>query len=340
MFFIVNKVDGAGLYEYHYSLALSMLKSNISLMLLFIVWLLYARKCGAFVNSCLHKENYSFMYVFNSIKTTKRFLLFLLVNLLTMLPLLLYAAFVLFVGCKEEYYEADLKVLLYIFILLTAITLWNLGTLQRENVINKKALPFFKTNGSYYKILFRFIISKQTILLVSIKVFTCCMLYLIARNNGGSNYDISFPFLFFNFGVLANGVMIYRTRTFEETYLSFYRTMPVLLGNRLKNYVYVSFLLLIPELCTIIFIAPGYLHITDAISFAFCAYALVLLMFTMSFVKNFDKREYSVALFILFFIEYLFLLFKVLSLLGPFLLIAACFCLFAFYYRFEKNITD
>jgi len=72
-----------------------------------------------------------------------------------------------------------------------------------------------------------------------VKLFTCGALYLIALNNTVTDYDTSMVFLFLNFGILANGVLIYRIREFKETYVRF----------------------------TARILVPVYLHYTDAINF-------------------------------------------------------------------------
>ena len=95
---------------------------------------------------------------------------------------------------------------------------------------NKGTLSLLKP--TYQVILLRFISNKQKIMWIGIKVFTCGILYLVARNNSSAEYDAQFAFMFFNFGILANGVIIYRIREFEESYLLSYRGLPITLLKR------------------------------------------------------------------------------------------------------------
>lgn len=180
----------------------------------------------------------------------------------------------------------------------------------------------------------------QKIILLTTKIITCGILYLIARNNSSSYYDISFPFLFFNFGILANGMIIYRAREFEEMYLSFYRGLPLSIPKRFLNYATIYFILLLPEFLTIVFITPEYLHYNDAISFGLCAYALLLLINSITFFQEFSKREFATAIFVIFCFEYIFLLLLGLYILAIVLATATIICFTRSYYNFENKIKD
>src|SRR5215813_8602617 len=81
MFYIVGENDGAGLVEYHYSLIMGMLTTREMLLLVFFIWLLYARKFTAFVSGVLKNPQYSFLHIYNRLNKTERFRLFFFVEL-------------------------------------------------------------------------------------------------------------------------------------------------------------------------------------------------------------------------------------------------------------------
>jgi hypothetical protein len=166
------------------------------------------------------------------------------------------------------------------------------------------------------------------------------VLYGIALNNTTpDDYETVSLFLFFNFGVLANGVIVFGLREFEETRLFFYRAAPVPLLRRLAGYALVYFVLLIPEFITAALLVPIHLHHGDALLFSLCAYGLVLLMNGITFLGNFSRKEYLFLLLMVFCVEYIFLGGIGLLLLCGLLFAAAIVAFWAGYYRFERAIV-
>ena len=211
IFFAVGSVDGAGLFAFHYSLALGMLKSNIFLLLVFITWLFYARKCVAFVSSVLHDPHYSFLHIYNCLSSFKRFQLFFFVQACLLMPVFLYSIFVAFVGWHEHLYTHAISGIVYLLIACIGAAIWNVYTLNNPG--KKTIFPTFSllkdysVASSYSFILVRFISITQKFTWAVIKVVTCVPLYLIARNNILTASDIILLFLFFNFGILTNGII-------------------------------------------------------------------------------------------------------------------------------------
>ena len=342
MFCIVSKVDGADFFEYHYSLITGMLKSYSFLLLVFGIWLLYVRKCVTFVTGILQKPEYHFLQILHSSGKAKQFrFFFFVVEFLLLFPILLYAAFVVIVGVKQALYVPVLLVLSYLVALLIIAALWHVNALNNYNkeqaVILKKRNLFTTLPTSFPFVLFRFIANKQKLIWFGLKVFTCAILYLIARNNQPADVDISFVFLFFDMGVLANGILILRTREFEETYLVFYRNFPITLAQRFSQYATIYFVLLLPEMVTIGLLTPDHLNYTNAFYFWLCAYSAVLLLNSISFLQNFTQKQYLKVLLLVFCLQYFIMI-----LLGLAALAIICFALAIMffvknYYAFEKK---
>ena len=173
---------------------------------------------------------------------------------------------------------------------------------------------------------------------LGIKVFTCGTLYLIARNNRLTPSDIGTVFLFFNFGIIGNGIILYRIREFEETQLRFYRGAPISLLKRFLQYSLVYFILLIPEFIIAAILAPDYLPYIDAINFALCGYSLLLLMNTIMFLQDFSMRDYLKIILLVFSVQYIFILAELLNFLYLFFFILSFVLFLLSYYRFERNI--
>lgn len=341
MFFIVNTVDGAGLYEYHYSLATGMLKSKVLLLLVFFAWFLYVRKYVAYVSNVILNPHYTFLQLYNQIEKPKKLRLFLIVEVWLLILVLLYAVFISFVGFEQHLYLPVLLVICYLLLLWVMAAKWHVYLLakpyKRTIFSLQKIARNFRSPVSFQFTLIRFVATKERMIWAAIKIFTCGLLYLIARNNTLADYDTSMSFLFFNFGILANGVLIYRIREFEETYLSFYRGLPVSLIKRFLQHSLTYFILSIPEFVTTISLVPVHLHYADATDFILCSFSLLLLMNSITFVENFEMKEYVTVLLSVFCVQCIFLMTIgfVFLYLTFFILATALFL--RGYYTFETN---
>ena len=331
LIFIVGDFHGAGVVAYHYSLIIGLLGSLDFLLLVFLLWFVYARKCISFVSGILYKPEYGFLHIFNHFSTLKRFRLFLFVEILLLLPILLYAILIIVIGWQQHFYLPVILVAGYLLLLSVSAALWHLYIL---NNTEKKTAPSLLPASFYPVILLK---SVPAFLWLGIKVFTCIVLYGTAKNNTSTVYDPGTVFWLFNFGIIANGVIIYRIRTFEEKYLSFYRGAPVSLTKRLLEYSLVYFVLLIPEFITIIWLTPVHLHYPDAINFALCSYSLLLLMNSITFLHPFSMKTYLKIVLLIAVIQFFFLIFAALMMLYLIFFVLAVVIFMIGYHRFSST---
>ncbi|MEO7984522.1 MAG: hypothetical protein ABI688_10610, partial [Bacteroidota bacterium] len=124
MFYIVGMVDGAGLLEYHRILITAMLGNYGFLLIVFVAWFFYARKCMVFVSTRFHQPEYSFMYIYNCLGKTRQFTLFLLVVTWLMLPVLLYSIFIFIMGWRQHFYLSTVFVAGFLLLLCIVSSGW------------------------------------------------------------------------------------------------------------------------------------------------------------------------------------------------------------------------
>jgi len=192
-------------------------------------------------------------------------------------------------------------------------------------------------SSAYPMMLLRYVAYRQKLIWLGLKLFTCGILYLTALNNGLGYYETTTLFLFFNFGIFVNGMLVHSLREFEESYLLFYRGLPVPLPKRLAEYSLVYLVLLLPEIVTAGVLTPVHLHYRDAVVFVLNALGLVLLMNGISFLRHFGRREYGIVLLMIFSVQYIFMGFIGLVPLCVVVFVAAIVSFLAGYYRFERN---
>ena len=144
-------------------------------------------------------------------------------------------------------------------------------------------------------------------LLFSLKLYNCGILYLTIRNLSKENYDIRLPFIFYSFGLLGHGILIYLIREFEEKDLIFVRALPLSLVNRFLQYALLYGLILIPEVTTIGLLTPKFLHFPDAFIIVSCSYSILLLLNCILFIAPYSMRDYlkmSLGIFFILYFQY------------------------------------
>jgi len=333
-FGVEGEVDGAEIWQFHYSLVQGMTRQGGYLWVVLAAWAWYAWKCGRFVTGLFRRPEYRWIAIYNNLERGRRFMLLLLISGWLLLPVIFYAMIVAVMGLYDGFIASVLLMGAYLaalVVLLAGWQLYRLCDLYGWSPLRIR-LPFI----SYPTVLLRQVADRQWALWLGLKLFACGVVYGIALNNTDSDYDSSFPFLFFNFGILANGILVYGLREFEETYLSFYRGAARPLGQRLAEYALVYFILLLPELITVVQLAPVHLHFADGLLFYCCAYGLVLTMHTVTFLRHFSKKEYFLLLVMIFSVQYFFIAGLGLATMGGCLLGTAILSFFTGYYGYER----
>lgn len=332
----VGQLNGAGLMAYHYSLIMGMLTNQLFFALVLLLWTAYIRKCLAFVLERLREPRYRFLYILRLLGTTRCFALMLLVQLLLLAPVLMYASLMTGVAAWHHWWWRVLALAGFALIAVlvpVALALRTLFDTEKKYGGWQTSLPA----AGYTGILWRYILHDMKMLVAGIKFFTCCVLFLMARNNHPGDYDIQFPFLFFCFGVFAHGIIIYRVRDFEETQLSAYRSFAIPLVSRFLQHALLYLVLYLPEAFTIALLAPKHLLPGDAVTFGLGGFSILLLLNSLSFADTFTMKDYLKLILAVYGVLYLFV--ATMFLQGVYLpfFTAAIMIYFTRYYRYQHG---
>jgi hypothetical protein len=203
-------------------------------------------------------------------------------------------------------------------------------------VAMKKIFSFKIRETPYWNLFIRYIGNNKKLLFSGIKLYSCSVLYLMIVNQTQVEYDLSMIILFYSLGILGHGLLIHQLRDMEETRLTFYRTVPLSLLKRFVQYAILYFILLIPEIITIVFLTPHYLRFQDAILFILLSYSILLFLNSLLFIKFFRMKDYLKIILCIFFLEYFSVLSGTCPLLCIFLFISSITVFFSRYYRFER----
>ena len=342
LFGAVGRVDGAGLFEYHYSLIRGMFKNPYVFLLILFFWILYAKKCEQFVLNILRKPEFAFLQIFSQLDSKTMYVLLIIVQVALFMPIIAYAVIIGIAGIHLHAYISCGFLLLYLVSLCLLSARWYLYNIQNPGISEEtktEKINLRLTESSYWKLFIRFIGRNKKLLLTGIKIFSCGILYGMLANQTGNEYDLGMIILFFSLGILGHGLLIHQIRDLEETRLTFYRSIPVSLFRRFIQYASFYLVLLLPEIFTILLLTPKHLHYSDALLFIFFSYSLLLFMHSLLFIQFFPMKTYLKIILCLYLTIYCSILTSSLLWLCIFLFFSSLAIFRVRYYQYERQIV-
>lgn len=339
MFGVVSVIDGAKFTDYHFFLIQGMMKNSLLFLLVLLVWYLYTKKSEQFVVNILLRPDYTFLNVLSLLDNKRLYRILVWIQFLLILPVILYASIIFAAGLYMHEYIKCLFILIYIITICLISARWYMFYIQnpgKTTVVMKKIFSFKIRETPYWNLFIRYIGNNKKLLFSGIKLYSCSVLYLMIVNQTQVEYDLSMIILFYSLGILGHGLLIHQLRDMEETRLTFYRTVPLSLLKRFVQYAILYFILLIPEIITIVFLTPHYLRFQDAILFILLSYSILLFLNSLLFIKFFRMKDYLKIILCIFFLEYFSVLSGTCPLLCIFLFISSITVFFSRYYRFER----
>ncbi|HVW60597.1 MAG TPA: hypothetical protein VHC48_11190 [Puia sp.] len=312
----VGRANDVGLLEYHYSLMKGILTDTSFLCVVLAAWSVYAWKCASFVAFILQRREFSFLSVLSLRDAGQVYWLLLFVQGMLFLPVSLYALIMLAVGFHAHWYASTVVVLVYILAVCGISAGWYLrllyvpgmGAGRRMIGIGGWSRPGRLSPGrlrSYRTFLIRYVLTTRKTLLLVIKLYSCGVLYLILAGGAPDRYDMQMILLFYSFGLLGHGVLIYLIKRMEVSRLDFYRGMAVSLWQRFIGYGWFYLLLLTPEIVTMGLLTPGSLRYTDAFLLVLWSYSILLFLNSLQLYVFSRMMDYLKVVGCIFFVIYL-----------------------------------
>jgi hypothetical protein len=336
---VVGRANDAGLLEYHLSLIEGMLVNPVIFLLVVLIWSLYAKKCEQFITRTLGRTEFSFLGILSFTGKGRLFLRLLEVQLLLFLPVILYAAIIAGVGFYKHWNQPVIWMLAYVVAVCLISAHWYLYLLQNPTAGPYRIrwrIPSLLRERFYWSILARYVLSKRKLLLLVVKIYSCSTLYLLLKQTQAGD-NLNMVFLFYSFGLLGHGILIRQIRKMEETRLDFYRGMPLSLLSRYLQYACLYFFLFVPEIITIGWLAPVYLHFPDALLFIFFGYGSLLLLNSFLCARPFGSIAFLKLCVTYFFLVFIAVLTDTLLWLILLSFILSIGLFFSRYYAFERG---
>jgi hypothetical protein len=230
--------------------------------------------------------------------------------------------------------------ILGLFILIVCLTgAWRYDKMIRKNGI-MRSVSFLKISFPFLKELYmsfvlHYINTRRKMLFLAIKLFSCLFVFGMLLNHARDDSDMSMFLLFYSFGLMGHGVLIYKIRQMEESNLGFYRGLPVSLSARLFQYAALYLILLIPEIVIVVLMTPAHLDYANALLLIFFGWGILLLLNSLLFIRLFNPFTYLKIVSVIYLMVFVAIL---TGLTIPFTICLFLISVYLFsrhYYRFE-----
>jgi hypothetical protein len=336
----VGNVDGAGIFGFHLSVTRGILNNYFTFILVLFLWLLYANKCEQFFINKLRRPEYSFLSMLSLMKPGRLYLLLTMIQILFLLPVIIYAMFICIVGIYQHTYLTVGLLIFYLVALCLLGARWYLFQIKNPGLsieIKTDKIPIRSSESPYWSIFIRYIGRYKKLLLIGIKIFSCGILYAMVINQTGRQYDWDMFILFYSIGILGHGLLIHQIRDLEETRLRFYRSIPVSLFKRFSQYALLYLVILIPEIITVVLLTPKHLQYSDALLLVFFSYSILLFLQSLLFIQFFPMKLYLKIILGLFLIIFCSVLSSTFLWLCVFLFLSSLLIYRGRYYQYERQ---
>lgn len=324
---------------FHLSLIQGMIQSAVFLAGVIFIWFLYTLKCINYTIKQLNDPRQNFLIVLNTLSDKKQFRYMLFVHIQIYLPVFAYAAIVAVIAGRQGFYESVLAVILSNIILII------LSVVIYRHYLQKKSLHisipqtklFYSFSKPLYTIPLWFIWKKRKQMLLVTKLFSLLLLYAFINLYKPDSPDIRPILLIMMLIAMAHCTIVSHIRSFEETYLSFWRTFPIPILVRFGFLLITYSILLLPEL---LFIWKGYpVHFTIAGFAQLYLLAVALLSFyhSLLLMNDIDQDSYFRIVFITGAVLFFIILYNP-GIFLPVVVVGLSGILFAsHFYTFEKR---
>lgn len=328
--------------QLHAEIMLDISKHNHLLMLALAVFTLYNLKCYHFIIRQFTTTENNFLR--SLIHLSKKQLLSYLfyTHIVLLLPFLIYLFVTVVIAFINDYCFSAIFILLYSLLLVSGTALYcrhrmrfysnNEYTVRLINWMSRvKKSPFL-----FYLL---FVLQKQEVCLVITKI--CSSIVLV----GVINADATLNIKFISFGILTSifihTTLIFRIKLFEDQFMSFLRTLPLPIYNRIGSFLLVYTFVLSPEILVILFNfikSPNtFIPILLIIPFAL---STLLFFHSMLYTLNMDINNYITYSFCIYLLITFIILFGISPLmLGCVFFFISYFVFYKYYYAYESKLN-
>jgi hypothetical protein len=309
LYLMFGVVESNQLINYHRSLIYSVLTSPIFLLGVMGVWILYSVKYLQLILSELAEPHNQFLKDYSRLTQPQQFWPMLLSIFIMDEPVLIYSAFIVGVGFATQQYLAVFLVLVFHsakLVACTQIVLKRINSLHERKTTKlmptvqwpwRRYFPFFYLGHFTNQLPLALLFTK------AFSLFAIIGFMQISTDH----YENRTALMGLLFGLMAHSVIIFESRRFEETYLTFSRGLPL---PMIKRFIFLAVfygVLLMPE---IVLLAVNKIVWLDILFIAFFGIFYLVYQHTRLYRGKFTIDAHTTFTFGLFLISFMLVLFK------------------------------
>jgi hypothetical protein len=334
-YLLFGMIQGQALIIFHISLLISICSSPLNLLVLFVIWLLYSLKCLFFVKQKLGLPEYQFAMAITIKTKQKQYQLWLKIYMFLLMPILIYACFMLLISLKHQLYISFAVTLIAIAVILFLLVDYTFRDTNFSFRTSKNWLILPKTSfkKTFWTWPIFYLLTEQRVMLLICKVVSIVFLKAILLVFADVGNDIRVYLTAILAVVLSHAVLVLNLVKFDAFYLSFAKTLPITALKRLIYWIVIFCLLLVPEL-----ILLNWLTVANALELFYCAlFAIGAMLFLQTLVYLLKANADRYMQYLLF-----FFFGAMLAILGGYFILFSVCCLSCscFMYLVKNNKMD
>lgn len=308
IYLLFGMIQGYALISFHIALLISICSSPINLLMLLVVWILYALKCVFFVKQKLASADYQFAKSITSMPSKQQYMLWAKLYGFLLLPIIAYAVLMLLIAVKHQFYLTFFTTILGVLLILVFLTIYtfrftNFTFHVFKNWIN---LPTVAINKPFWSWPLYYLLAEQRLMLLICKVFSMLSFKVILLVFADVGNDIRVYLTALLAVVLSHAVLVFNLTKFDAFYSAFAKNLPIGAMKRLSYWLLVFILLLMPEFIQLVWLSD--LTIFQLINCLFFCVATILGLQMLVYLLKADMERYMKYLLFFFFVSMLAIL--------------------------------
>lgn len=327
----------------HKALALFFISSPITLLIPFLVWLLYTMKVMVFNHKALHQPQNEFIYLLMLLKYTQQFFIIVLVAISQLMLPIIYGIFLIVMANQNNFSFSIFLIITFLVICVltgAAIFIYDLRKPNPENKIGFiRQFIDLRFNRPYIQFFIEWLARKHLTTLVSTKVFSCVLIFGVCKLYTTDIYDWRLLAIVLTIAFGGNLMLLYNFQQFEERHFSMIRSLPISLIKRLLNFFIIFFILCVPEIGILSKNFPEQLSIGAFATNIIYSANILLTIYASLYISDIPLERIIQSVFVFLMLLIVAILFSIpLLLISSLLLIFGIILFKKYYYSFEFEV--
>lgn len=327
-------VPASQLLGLHYSLVIGFLVNPVYFGAVLTIWFLYTvQTCLTVLDIMQNQAQLFLFYSFGAFSRFKRLIIFSLVEILILLPVLIYCAYAISIALAIQDYKATgILTVFPILLLASSVIIYHT---RFESGLSRQQLVLFPNltltlPSSIFSIYLLKLVNDQKVQFLICKIISYLVISAVFWTFQDVHHDTRVPAIALVGIGLSHSGLVYECFRFEKTFLSSLKNLPI---PRWRYYLHLTgfySLVLLPETIWLL----NSLHIVKAIGLVMMIVAMLLLFHSMLYKIGAELEKYLPRVLLIFILVFWLMMYELIWMLAlPLLAISFV----VFYTRFYRN---